>query len=350
MRTLIGMRIPGLAVCGPMLALLLLARSAPAQEARIRTQAEPSLMNVGDRLTLTLEVEHAPDQRVLWPDSVDVAPFEVLGAQAVPPVTEAGRVRSAVRLTLTAFELGDLEVPGIRVPVASADGSVDTLVSDGWRVTVSSVGLDEGGDIRGIRGPLSIPFRVVTLFPWLALAALLMAVAVWWWRRRRKRKPAPEVAPPPAPRRPPHEIALEALARLEGSDLLRRGEVKEYHVRVSEIVRAYVEAFYRVPALEMTTREVLAGLDRVGVHGEPIDHLAGFLDRCDLVKFAKLRPSSDASQAMLALARAFVEETRPRVGEALPEGSVGEGTPDRATEVEAVTTGSDAVGEKGSDP
>jgi hypothetical protein len=334
----------GLARCGPILALLLLARPGVGQEARIRTQADTSLMSVGDRLTLTLEVEHTPSQRVLWPDSVDVAPFEVLGAQAAPPVTEGDRVRSAMRLTLTVFELGNLEIPGIRVPVASADGSVDTLVSDGWRVTVSSVGLDEGGDIRDIRGPLSIPFGVVTLVPWLALAAFLIALAVWWWRRRSKRGPTPEAAPPPAPRRPPYEIALEALARLEASDLLQRGEVKEYHVRVSEIVRAYVEAFYRVPALEMTTREVLLGLDRVGVHGPPIDHLGAFLDRCDLVKFAKLRPSSEATRAMLALARAFVEETRPRIGEDADVESEGPGTGAPGPEAEAISTGDDPTG------
>jgi len=350
MRARSRLLIPGPAGYGPMLALLLLVRPAAAQEARIRTQADTTLMSVGDRLTLTLEVEHAPEQRVLWPDSVDVAPFEVLGAQALPPVTEAGRVRTAVRLTLTAFELGNLVIPGIRVPVASADGAVDTLVSDGWRVTVSSVGLDEGGDIRGIRGPLAIPFGVVTLVPWLVLALLLIALVIWWWRRRRKRLPTPEVAPIPAPRMAPHEIALEALARVEASDLLQRGEVKEYHVRVSEVVRAYVEGYYRVPALEMTTREVLAGLDRVGVHGAPIDHLESFLDRCDLVKFAKLRPSSEASQAMLTLARVFVEETRPRIGEAARVGPAEEGAGADGTEVGAAANGGEAVGADGVAP
>ncbi len=325
----------GLSSCLLFVGGTLVATPVRAQEARIRTQADTSLLTVGDRVTLTLEVEHAPGQRVLWPDSVDVSPFEVLSAEALPSVNEAGGVRSAARLVLTAFELGTLEIPGIRVPVASADGSVDTLVSDGWWVTVTSVGLDQGGDIRGIRGPLSMPFAVVTLVPWLFLAALVALLAFWWWRRRRRSVAQPEVAPPPAPRRPPHEIALEALAQLEGSDLLQRGEIKEYHVRVSEIIRAYVEAFYRVPALEMTTGEVLRGLERVGVHGAPIDHLEGFLEQCDLVKFAKLRPASGDSRAMCALARGFVEETRPRVGEVALLGT---------DEVESGAVASDASG------
>ncbi|HSM61708.1 MAG TPA: hypothetical protein VK849_12960, partial [Longimicrobiales bacterium] len=76
---------------------------------------------------------------------------------------------------------------------------------------------------------------------------------------------------------------------------------------------------------------------RVGGHGGPLDHLRAFLERCDLVKFAKLRPPEDASRQILAVARAIVEETRPRVGEAgvaAATASGGTGARGRATDVE----------------
>ncbi|HSM61713.1 MAG TPA: hypothetical protein VK849_12985, partial [Longimicrobiales bacterium] len=199
----------------------------------MRTEADTSLATVGDRITLTLAVEHAPDQRVLWPDSLDMAPFEVLGAERVEPSPDGPRGRSALRLTLTTFELGELEIPSVRIGVASPDGTIDTLASSPWGVTVASVGLDEEGDIREIRGPLAIALDWVLLLPWALLALLLLVAFVVWWRRRRRRE-GPPAPPPPAPRRPAHEVALEALARLEASDLLERGAVKEYHVKVSD--------------------------------------------------------------------------------------------------------------------
>jgi hypothetical protein len=143
------------------------------------------------------------------------------------------------------------------------------------------------------------------------LAALAAAVVGWllWRRIRRRSGTAPEAPARAVPARPPHEVALEALAALEASALLGRGEVKEYHIRLSEIVRAYVEAHFGVPALEMTTWEVLAGLERVGVDEGVRDELRGFLEPCDLVKFAKVRPTPESSHAVLALGRGFVEST-----------------------------------------
>ncbi len=118
--------------------------------------------------------------------------------------------------------------------------------------------------------------------------------------------------------RPPHEIALEALDALERAGLLERGEIKAFHVEVSEIVRTYVEERFTVRALEMTSAEVLDGLWRVGIEGGLLDDFRTFLERCDLVKFAKLRPTPEASGEMLSLARKLVEETRPRIIE-VPE-------------------------------
>jgi hypothetical protein len=113
------------------------------------------------------------------------------------------------------------------------------------------------------------------------------------------------------PPRPPHEIALEALARLEQSPLLERGEVKEYHIQVSDIIRSYVEGRFGVQALEMTTRDILLGMEKAGVAASTRDGLREFLLPCDMVKFAKSRPGGEASRETLALGRKWVQDTIP---------------------------------------
>ena len=267
-------------------------------------------IHLGDPISVRLDVDHPADWTVRWADSLDVAPFEVLDYRAAPPAAspDGDGMRSVAGLVVTSFELGELEIPSIAVDVAGPDGEVRALVTDPYRVGVVSVGLDESGDIREIRGPLSLARSWWTLVAWLLLAAAAGALALYLHRRRRA-GPVAEPVKPKAPPRPHHLVALEALAELERSSLLERGQVKTWHVRISEIVRTYVEGQLRVPALEMTTREVVAGLRGAALGGEIVGSFHTFLAHCDLVKFAKLRPEADSSRELVGAARDLVEMT-----------------------------------------
>jgi hypothetical protein len=286
-----------------------------AQDARLRSDVDTTLVTVGDRIRLTVSIEHSAGARIQWPDSLDVSPFEVLAAEALPPSGEGDRVRSGVVLTLAAFELGALEIPSFDVTVLGPGEQSETVSTDRFGVEVVTVGADESGDIRDIRGPLALPVSVIQV-SLLFLALLLgLAVALWLLKRRRRRgiEPAPV---PDLPLRPAHEVALEALARVEASPLLERGQVKEYHIEVSEILRTYVEGRFSVPALEMTTREVAEGLRAASVDADIQEGLRRFLDRCDLVKFAKVRPDADRSRSVLELGRELVRGTAVDPGRA----------------------------------
>lgn len=300
---------PALSAALALGAALVLALPGPlpvsAQDARLTNVLDTTLATVGDRIRLSVTVEHAPDARVVWPDSINLAPFEVLGVEAVPPTATGTPVRSDLVLTLAAFELGELEIPSFTVTVEGPGDVSQTLSTDRFGVEVVSVGQDESGDIRDIRGPLRIPVGLLTISLWL-LAFLALALLGWWLSRRWQNRPgAPEPAPA-TPLRSADAVALEALARIEASDLLTRGEVKEYHIQVSDVLRHYVEARFDVPALEMTTREVMEGLRRANVDPAFCEALRRFLDPCDLVKFAKARPDAEESRELLELGRELV--------------------------------------------
>ena len=295
----------------PVLFMAMSATPLFGQQPRLSTVLDTFLVTVGDRLQLTVRVEHDPAETVFWPDSLALGPFELLGTEPLEVRREGGRTVTGVRLTLAAFELGDLEIPRFDVRVEAPDGSSATVSTDAYVVTVQSVGLDEGREIRAIRGPLGIPLSVIYVLPWLLLILFLGAVGFWLWRKRRPNE-ADARRPVDIPRLP-HEEAYEALDRLAASDLLERGEVKEYHIILSEIVRAYIETRYGVFALEMTTGEVVESLALMDLPVETVRSFEGFADRCDLVKFAKLTPLPTSCREILAAARAFVDVTRPRV-------------------------------------
>lgn len=290
---------------------LAVGQPAVAQEARIGMTVDTTLIHVGDPVTVRLSVDHPEGWVVEWPDSFEVAPFEVLRAGLATPVAAADGdgFHSTATLVVTSFELGELELPEITVPVTATDGTTRTLVTDPFRIGVESVGLDESGDLRDIKGPLSLARSWWAALLWVLLAVVLVGGAAYYLSRRRRPETESRPAVPRAPPRPFHELALEALRALEKSALLERGQVKEYHVRISEIIRRYIEGQFEVPALELTTGEVADGMRRAALGAPMTEAFRGFLERCDLVKFAKLRPAAEDSRELMGRARELVRTT-----------------------------------------
>ena len=256
--------------------LLLATPPLRGQSPRLHMEVDTAVVTVGDPITLTVSVDHSSDSRVIWPDSLDLTPFEILGGRALPPAPMGESTRSSMVLTLAAFELGDLEIPGFDIEVANAQGETAALTTNRFGIQVLTVGLDEGGDIREIRGPLGIPVGAVQISVLLLVLILAAALAWFFYRRFRRSDPESWASTPAAPYRPPHELALEALARIEESTLLERGQVKEYHIQVSEVIRTYIEGRFQVPALEMTTRDIMHGLGKVSLPTATLDGFRGF--------------------------------------------------------------------------
>ena len=305
---------------------LLAAASSPAQESApagpvVETAVSAATAAVGDPVTVVVTVRHAPDTHVRWPDPVDAGPFELLGEPVTRSAEANGGVESSLDLRVAAFELGELSIPSLELEVVDAGGEAISLATGAAAVTIASVGRDEGGDIRDIKGPLAIPFAVVTLLPWLAALLAAAAVATWIYRRYRRRT-RPEAPVPALPPRPAHEVAREALDALEAAGLLERGEIKTYHIRLSDILRVYVEGRFGVDAMEMTTGEVLDGLLRTDADRGAVADVRRVLDRCDLVKFAKLRPAVPECRELLPLARRVVDVTAVVVPAPAPPGAI----------------------------
>lgn len=332
-----------------------------AQDFAAEAVADTTEMHVGDPVTVRLSVTHPPGWSVQWPDSFDLGAFEVLEFEAFRAAADARgaggedadamAMRSEARLVVTSFELGEQEIPSLPLVAAGPEGALDTLRTDPFGIGVVTVGLDEGGQARDIKGPLSVPrsWWGPVLFG-LAAAAAGAAIALLVRRQRRRSASAAPVKPGPPPR-PHHLVALEALAALKASPLLEQGRVKEYHVRASDIVRTYLEGKLEVPALELTTGEVAAEMRRAALDARLCEQVREFLEACDLVKFAKLRPSADASQALLGDARAIVDATSggaaPQAPEEGGEGRPGDASPEDAAGPDLREAGEEPGGDAG---
>lgn len=301
----------------------LLSAQEPSAGLALRSDVDTTVITLGDPIRLMLWVDHGADVQVDWPRELELSPFEVLEIEASEPVAAGTGFRSRATYVLTAFELGDLELPSVTVPVFSAAGPAEEegddstqaalrtplaeLESDRFGIQVVSVGASPDSGLRDIKGPRSMA-RSWTRSG-LTLLVVFGLILVLWLLVRRYLGGKAQAAAPLEPQRPVHELALEALAALADSNLLERGEIKEFHIRLSEIVRNYLEGQFEVPALERTTAEVVHDLRVTSLDRSVIHEFGGLLSKADLVKFAKHRPTESDAEDLLAEAQRLVEES-----------------------------------------
>lgn len=105
---------------------------------------------------------------------------------------------------------------------------------------------------------------------------------------------------------PPLSVRAQ-LDQLAASGLIETGRVRDFHASLSSIVRAFLGARFGLPGRRLTTTELLAALAHCEVADEPYRLVADFLPRCDLAKFADLRPSRQDMEARLAEAYHLVD-------------------------------------------
>jgi hypothetical protein len=159
-------------------------------------------------------------------------------------------------------------------------------------------------EIHDIAPPIDVfpypPWMVATA---IALAAVLLGLIVWFivsWIRRR---PA---APPPTPT----AVALRELEKL-------RARVKEiepygFSFAVSDVLRTFIStAKFRLPATRQTSPEFLAAIADSQLFTEGDRSLLGhFLEKCDMIKFARMEATHEDNSELVESALAFVQGGR----------------------------------------
>jgi hypothetical protein len=164
-------------------------------------------------------------------------------------------------------------------------------------------------DIRDIKAPVEIPNEWAWV--WWSLTAVLLltaALAAWFWWRKKK------LTLPPLPSVPPH---IRAKNRLSGAFTLLH-DPKAFCSLVSDTLRVYLEERFQFRAPERTTEEFLLELRETAIlNPEQKQRLAEFLERCDLVKFARFEPTETELRELLDAAVRLIDETRFEV--ALPQ-------------------------------
>jgi hypothetical protein len=283
---------------------------------------EPARPVIGDVVTLELEVRAEPDVELLMPDFGEaLGRFDIVDFAPHEEIDASGATVARQRYRLQPARSGRQTIPPLRIEFvdrreghrAAPEGE------DAWELLTDRVVLeiesvlpaDARLELHPAHGPLG-PLRG-PLGPWWAWALGLLAAtaaaspfALRWIREaaaQRRRRSAYEIA----------RAELDGLLRA-GRPAHDRESMDAFYVKLSTIVRTYLEDRFALRSPEQTTEEFLTEMGRSPDLARSHQQLLrDFLQHADLVKFAAHLPSDEDVAAQIRAAEHFLEETRDQV-------------------------------------
>jgi hypothetical protein len=287
-------------------------RRADKGPVKLTVRVTPSEPRLSDLVEMEVAVASQPDVEVKPPAfGQSVGDFLIRDYSERPSQTIEGEHVRRFRYQLEPAHAGKHLIRSVAVEFidgranSESRGEPVLVETDPIEINVTSELGDDTPDLANLEPmlpPQTVP-QEFSLVWWLAAASagVLAIAGVVLLRRRRRRPVAPR-------RRTPEEIAHAALTALLEEDLPGRGLVKEFFLRLTGIVRQYIEDTTGIRAPEQTTEEFLREMrSREAFSPERSVRLAEFLEAADMIKYAGQQPEAGQIEDSIARAREFVD-------------------------------------------
>jgi hypothetical protein len=307
---------------------------AQTEAPTITSHLSADTVMIGDRVTLTIEVEKDVMQSVIFPTfdfthnatgEEDSEQFqqgepsiEVINDFAPDTIQQEGRrVLLRKRYEMAVYDEGIYKL-GKAQALYIDKNIVDTLIAEREEeLFVNTFQIDTTmKSVRDLKPQKTLKLRFAEFGGYLgisfALALLLVGVLYLLVRYLHKRGKHLSDLFKPAPPVPAHIVAIEALEKLHNEKLWQNNKHKLYYSGLSDILRTYLAGRFEVGAMEMTTDEIADALRGVeNIEQKSKMDLLSVLRDADLVKFAKATPAAEDNELAYSKSFFFVENTKP---------------------------------------
>ncbi len=198
-------------------------------------------------------------------------------------------------LTFQPFDTGEFTFPELEFAVKSEDSLV-FLKTNEFQLNIESIISDSTQSIKDIAEPLQIDLGFWDYFFPLVAICLLILIIKYLMKLLKKRNISGS-EPVIIDERPPYIIALEMLELLKKDKLLEKGDFLIFYFQISYILRFFIELFYKINAVEMTTSEIRQHFQIEDFKQK--SKILDFLTFADKIKFARFIPKLKESESAL---------------------------------------------------
>lgn len=283
-----------------------------AEDIRFNVWTDTNKILIGDHLQLSIEAKATSSVNLVFPALKDsLGKFEILQISKIDTLIEGQSRKLSQRLILTTFDTGFVLIPSLTLlyEKKGVTGLIG-IKSDSILIKVASIPVDTTKDIKDIKNILDVPLSIWDYLIYFAAILLIGGIAygIYYFAKRRKRKEIDK----PELKIPPHIWAIQELKRLDEEKLWQKGAVKEFHIRLNEIVRIYIERQLKILALEMISSEIIEAIStRNMIPNDLLQRMKRSFEISDMVKFAKYIPIPDENTYCFKIAFELIEATKP---------------------------------------
>jgi hypothetical protein len=279
-----------------------------AQEISVTASTDTTDYMIGDQIQYSLFIKMNKDVYIINPFFRDsLKNIDVL--EISDPVAEENEDGKSVKYNyvLSRFDSARVTIPPIKIEYRTkADSALKFVLSNAVTFNVHRMNVAMEEEIKDIKPPIRLFDYLFIIY--ILIVIIVLVIGYFIYRKFFKGKPQPEIKLK-IEKIPLHQLTLRKLEQLEKEELWQKGFVKDYHSKITDIIREYFETQFGLPVLERTTTESLKLLSK-HPHGiKVIDITSQFLSNADLVKFAKFTPLENVNREMMTQAKEIVKKT-----------------------------------------
>ena len=286
--------------------LLLTSMFTYAQKVSVET--DTTNIRIGEQFVFKILIKDTAN--VILPNKLE----NLTGLEVVKDIkTDTFKNSLIKKYLMTGFDSGSFFIPSQQIFIKNR-----AYLSDSLLINVATIAVDTSKQkmfpIKSIQTEPLIFDDFKPYIVWGILALSLIGILVYYLIARKK----PEVDEKDTVLIiPPFEEALQKLQELDNKLLWQNNEIKKYYSELTEIVRVFIEKELEIPALEITTQELVVQLSEYdksknyNLTKETIQKLNTLFKEADLVKFAKSTPLSHEIEEDRRIAEKVLNDLKP---------------------------------------
>lgn len=256
---------------------------------------------IGDIFEINLIVESSTSDFIFPGIKTNNDKLELIQINSLDSVKNGDITVYNQKFLIIALDTGELELKQFEIKFADY-----SIYSNSLKLKIKSNGADSLKDIRDIKPPLSAPESGESSYAKDIIAGivlLIMGLALFYFlhKRRKKKSTSSDINAPIS------VLILAELNSLKQNFDFKNGNYKNLFVKISDLLKLFIETEFSFPAKNMLTSELLEEYERIAKDEFSANQLKIILELSDLVKFAKYKPSVDSAQSALNDSIEFIE-------------------------------------------
>lgn len=201
---------------------------------------------------------------------------------------EKGFIIERISYTFQVFEILDLYIKPLKISykIGNQNRIIYTVPIPVLSKQINIITDEKGKAIlKHLKGPFYIESEVNSIVIVVLILVLIIIVVILLFLIKTKLNLTKTIAI-----KTPYEIAIDELDKLKKTDYTRKNKVKDFYIRLSEIIRRFLSSRLNLYIMESTTAKAEELLEKSLINKNLISTIIVLLEECDFVKFAKHKP------------------------------------------------------------